>query len=148
MGGTVLGLPPPGTRGNLARVTEPSSPPGSPAALRWAIGVLAVEAAGVGVIAGWLVYEAATSTGRRNAWSITGFAIAVAAVLALFGWALARRMAWARGPSIVLELMLVPIGYYMIKGNLIWLGVPVVLLGLFGAGLLLAPATREGLGAR
>jgi hypothetical protein len=45
-------------------------------------------------------------------------------------------------------MMLLPIGYSMIRGGLAWVGVPVLLLGLFGAGLLLAPATRESLGIR
>ena len=44
--------------------------------------------------------------------------------------------------------MLLPIGYYMAKGGLPWYGIPVLLAGLFGAGLLVAPATRDALGVR
>jgi hypothetical protein len=123
---------------------------GRPATLNWAIVLLAVETVGVAAAAVFLVYEDATATAvyRRGAWSITGLAVAMAALLALLCWALVRRRGWARGPAIVLELMLLPIGYYMIRGGVPWLGVPVLLLGLFGAGLLLTPSSREALGVR
>lgn len=103
----------------------------------------------VAAVTGFLVYEDFTAaTNVTGAWLVTGFAAAVAAVYGLLARALARRRAWARGPAIVMELMLPALGYYMIIGGLPWLGVPVLLLGLTGAGLLLAPASREALGLR
>jgi hypothetical protein len=44
--------------------------------------------------------------------------------------------------------MLLPIGWFMVGGGLAWLGVPVFVLGLVGAGLLVAPTTREALGVK
>ena len=150
MGGTLPALKRCGTRGNLARVTEATGPAAGPTTLRWAIRLLAVEVLGVAAVTVFLAYEdvTATAANTRNAWSVTGFAVAASVLLAGLCWALLRRRAWARGPAIVLEMMLLPIGYYMIRGGLPWLGVPVLLLGLCGAGLLLAPATREALGIR
>src|SRR2546430_8879744 len=49
---------------------------------------------------------------------------AVAVLLGLLSVTLGRARAWARGPSIALELLLVPIGYYMTVGGTPWLGVP------------------------
>ena len=74
-----------------------------------------------------------------------------AALAVLLGWlavTLARTRAWARGPSIALELLLVPIGYYMVAGGSAWLGVPTIIAALATTGLLLAPATRAALGIR
>ncbi len=70
----------------------------------------------------------------------------MAGVLGLLAWSLHRRQRWARGPAIVLELLLLPIGYYMVAGGVAWLGLPTMALGLVGAGALLAPTTRSALG--
>ena len=48
--------------------------------------------------------------------------------------------------AIVIELLLLPIGYYMVTGGAAYLGIPLMIVGIFGAGLLLAPATRTALG--
>ena len=57
-----------------------------------------------------------------------------------------RRRAGARAPAIVLQLMLLPIGYYMIQGGLGWLGVPLIILGVAVCGLLVSPPTTRALG--
>ncbi|WP_373313958.1 hypothetical protein [Planosporangium flavigriseum] len=129
-----------------------SPPPGNrpPAALRAAVGLLLAQAVVVALIVAFLVYKDITArvVVLRDALIVTGFTVLVAVVLAALGWALSRRRAWARGPAVVMELMLLPIGWFMISGGLAWLGVPVLALGLVGAGLLVAPATREALGVR
>jgi hypothetical protein len=116
--------------------------------LRWAIWLLLVEAAGIVVASGWLVYWAITQprVGAESTVVSVGFPFALAVVIALLSWQLRRRQAWARGPAIVLEMLLIPIGFYMIGGGVPWLGAPVLVLGLVGAGLLLAPSSREALG--
>ena len=55
---------------------------------------------------------------------------------------------WARGPAIVLELLLFPIGYSMATSGLGRSGSWCMALGLAGAGSLLAPSTRAALGIR
>lgn len=119
-----------------------------PGALRWAVRLLGGEAAAVGLIAALLVYQdiAGAATSVRAALLLTGYAVAIAAALGGLAYALAQGRAWARGPAIALQLMLLPIGYYLTTGGLPWLGVPVVLLGLLVGGLLVAPASSRALG--
>jgi hypothetical protein len=125
---------------------SPTEPP--PAPLRWAIWLLVVEAVGVGLIGAFLVYEdlTAEATEIGAALAVTALAFAAAAAFALLARALWRQRGGARGPAVVLQLFLLPIGYYMIQGGLAWLGVPVILLGLLGCGLLVAPSTTRALG--
>jgi hypothetical protein len=128
-------------------VTEPNTAAGSraPGTLRAAVVLLAGQAVAIAAVTGYLAYrDLADHTSLTL--TLTGFCAALAALLGFLGYSLARRRAWARGPAIVLELMLLPIGYYMIKGGVPWLGVAVLLLALCTAGLLLAPATRATLG--
>jgi hypothetical protein len=79
---------------------------------------------------------------------VTSFVALMAAVFGLLAHALWRRRAWARGPGIVLQLLLVPIGYSMASAGMAWAGIPVIVLGLGGAAALIAPTTREALTAR
>jgi hypothetical protein len=118
--------------------------------LRWAVRLLIVEAAALGVVTVWLVYELAstTATSVRGAVLVTVYAGLMAALFGLLGWALHGRRAWARGPAIVLEMLLIPIGYYMTTGGVAWLGLLVIAFGLVGAGMLLAPSTRASLGLK
>jgi hypothetical protein len=122
----------------------------APVTLRLAVVLLAVEALGVAAAAGFLLYEDLTATAiyRSGAWAITALAAVAAVGVALLARALLRRRSWARNPAVFVELMLLPIGYYMVKGGLAWQGVLVLALGLAGAGLLLTPATRDALGIR
>lgn len=119
-----------------------------PASLRWAVWLLAGQAAALVAVVFFLLYEdftgAAASVGTAVA--VTGFTAVLAALFGLFAWALNRRQGWPRGPAIVIELLLVPIGYSMVGSGLPLLGVPVMVVGLAGAGMLLAPGTRAALG--
>jgi hypothetical protein len=127
-------------------VTGPAQP--VPTVLRVAIWLMFLEALGVAVAAGYFAYESATqpAVSFGTAATVALWPAGTAAVLAVLGWLLARRRAWARGPAVVLELLFLPIGYYMVGGGLAWLGVPVMILGLVCAGLLLAPSSRAALG--
>jgi hypothetical protein len=116
--------------------------------LRWAVRLLIVEAVALAAVTGWLVYEVAITTNVRGAVGVTVYAGVMAALFGLLGWALHRRRAWARGPAIVLQMLLIPIGYYMTTGGVAWLGLPVIAFGLVGAGVLLAPSTRATLGLK
>ncbi|OLB65462.1 MAG: hypothetical protein AUI10_06645 [Actinobacteria bacterium 13_2_20CM_2_72_6] len=121
-----------------------------PTPLRLAVALLFVEALGIGAVAVLFAYYGLTrkadSTG--SAVTVVVFPAAVAVLLGLLSVTLARARAWARGPSIALELLLVPIGYYMTVGGTPWLGVPMIVAALACTGLLLAPATRTALGIR
>ncbi|GAA2189007.1 hypothetical protein GCM10009848_32240 [Micromonospora lupini] len=142
MGGTV----PLGSPGIVARVTIDSAP--IPVTLRWAVRLLWAEAVAVGLIAVWLVWAdlTATTTDLASALLVTAFAVGAAVALWALGRALLRRQAGARAPAIVLQLMLLPIGWFMIQGGLGWLGVPLMALGLGVGWLLVSPPTTKALG--
>ena len=127
----------------------PAAPPSHPGwTLTWAVRLILAEAAAVGVLTALSIWAAVTTSSVtvESAIATSGFIALCAVVLAALGIALGRKKALARGPSIVLQMLLIPLGYYMIAGGLPWLGVPVIVIGLLGSGLLLAPATRTALG--
>ncbi|MFC0031353.1 hypothetical protein ACFFMM_17695 [Micromonospora chaiyaphumensis] len=119
-----------------------------PGTLRWAVLLLRAEAVALGLVAAWLIWSdlTARTTHLTSALLVTAFAIGGAAVLWALGAALGRRRSGARAPAIVLQLMLLPIGWYMIQGGLGWLGVPLMVLGLGVAGLLVSTPTNRALG--
>lgn len=125
-----------------------SGVPSLPWTMRWAVGLLFVEAAALGGLAAFLGYKDLTATNLRGALAFTIFVLLVAVVLALLGVNLVRRHRLARGPTIAFQLLLLPTGYYMITGGLAWLGLPVIAVALGIAGLLIAPASRDALGIR
>lgn len=133
--------------GIVAGVSDKPFEP-APSTLRGAVWLLFAEAAGLAVITLYLAYEdlTADASDLASALFLTLFAALGAAALFLLGRTLSRGKAGARAPAIVLQLMLLPVGYYMIQGDLAWLGVPLIALGLLVCGLLLAPASSKALG--
>lgn len=134
-----------------ANLSADSVPPVAAAAsgsFRWAVRVLYAEAVATGFVTLALIWLAlaADNVSASSAIATVAFAALCAAILAGLATALARRKSLARGPAIVVQMLLVVIGGYMIAGGLAWLGVPVLVVGLFGSGLLLAPSTRATLG--
>ena len=107
-----------------------------------------VQAAGLALLTLFLVYLdlTAKSATVAMALSTTAYVALMTAAFAFVGISLARRKRWARGPAIVIELLQVPIGYTMLTNGLPAVGAPVLILGLLGAGVLLAPATRKEIG--
>lgn len=111
--------------------------------------LLFVQVLALAALTVYLIYLDATNhaTAAESAASITGFSVLMTAALALVSYSLVRRRRWARAPAIVIELLLVAAGYTMLRvGDLLAVGIPVLILGLLGAGLLLAPGTRRALG--
>jgi hypothetical protein len=119
-----------------------------PAPLRAAVVLVAAEAAAVAALAVVLAYEDLTgsATTLAGAIAVTGFAAAGAAVLAALARALHRRRGGARGITIVLQLMLLAIGYYATTGGQAWAGVPTLVVALAVCGLLITPASTRALG--
>ena len=127
--------------------TPASEPAANPNLLRWAVRLLVVETGLLAVLVLVLVvadFTAQASSGR-TAIAVTLYVAVIAALLGFLTRSLARHRAWARGPAIVLNMLLLPIGFTMAAGGLAWMGVPLMLLGLAGAALLLAPGTRAAL---
>ncbi|MEO3778090.1 hypothetical protein ABGB16_14840 [Micromonospora sp. B11E3] len=142
MGGTV----PRAATGIVSPVTIDPDP--NPTTLAWAVRLLRAEAVALGLVAVWLVWAdlTADTTDLPSALLVTAFAGGGAAALWALGGALGRRRAGARAPAIVLQLMLLPVGWYMIQGGLGWLGVPLMALGVGVSALLVSPQTTRALG--
>jgi len=124
------------------------TPAPEPVTLRVAVWLLAVEAAALGAFALYLAWSSlfgAASTGL-GATGVIVFAALVVVILGAASWALHRRRAWARGPAIVLHMMLFPFGLASISAHQPLLGAIGLVLGAFGAALLLAPGTRIAVG--
>ncbi|MGC5021561.1 hypothetical protein [Micromonospora sp. DT47] len=119
-----------------------------PDTLRWAVRLLRGEAVALALLAGWLIWADLTAarTDLVSALFVTGFAVAGAVALWALGGALARRRAGARAPAMVLQLMLLPVGWFMIQGGMGWLGVPLMVLGVGVCALLVSPPTTRALG--
>jgi hypothetical protein len=123
-----------------------------PNTLRGAVGLLVLQAAGLLVLVGLVGYvlsrEDPAAPYSRAFLPFALLALAWAALLAVLGWQLARRRAWARSPALALELLFLPLGYYLIQGGAGVVGIPMIILALACAGLLIAPASRAALGIR
>ena len=125
-----------------------------PVTLRAAVLVLWIESAALGVLSVVEVAKLLTGDPEKPGFALllTAMIAAVALALGLFGRALVNRQLWARSPAIVLQLMALPVSYFMITGAgdgyVGILGGFIALVALIGAGLLLAPASRAALTLR
>ncbi|MDW3850020.1 hypothetical protein ACIBM8_09615 [Micromonospora aurantiaca] len=119
-----------------------------PGTLRAAVLLLRAQAVALGLIAVWLIWSdlTADTTDLTSALLVTVFAVGGAVALWALGGALSRRRAGARAPAIVLQLMLLPVGWFMIEGGMGWLGVPLIVLGIGMVGLLVSGPTNRALG--
>jgi hypothetical protein len=130
---------------------EPSAPrparvrPEAPRSLRWAAVVVGIEAAAIAVGALALLYLTFTSTadsvGRALAEVVmVGAGAALLAVAAIGLW---RVSAWARGPVIVLQLLLAALAYTTtFEAGQPLIGVPVLALVATELYLLATPEAR------
>jgi hypothetical protein len=145
--------PEPRRRGSrlFGEAAEPSAPRPvraemqAPRTLRWAALVVGVEAALIGVGALTLLWLTLTSTADSVGRAIAEVVAigAGAAVLALAARGLWRVAPWARGPVIVLQLLLAALGYttaFDAKQPLI--GLPVLALVVAVLYLLATPESR------
>ena len=113
----------------------------------WAIRLLWAEAAGLGAVTVFLVYEVLTATGTDlvSALFVTVFAAAGAAALAFLGRAARpaagrRPRAGDRAPADAGAG-----GLLHDQAGLGWLGIPLIALGLLVCGLMLTPASTNAL---
>jgi peptidoglycan/LPS O-acetylase OafA/YrhL len=127
---------------------DPASAEPLPATLRWAVWLLSAQATATALVTGYLIVQdvTATPTDRTVAVGVTLFAALGALVLGAVARALSRRRAGARGPAVVLQLMLLVLGYYMVQGGLVWLGVLLLAVGLCTGVLIVSPASTRALG--
>jgi hypothetical protein len=135
----------------LGGAAEPSAPRPErprtevPRTLRWAATVVAVEAAALAIGALWLLYLVVTSTAESVAAAVgeVVFVAAGAAVLAAAAAGLWRVAGWARGPVVVLQLLLAALAYTTaFDAGRPEIGVPVLVLVAVVLYLLATPESR------
>jgi hypothetical protein len=115
--------------------------------LKWAVALLSVETLAVAAVTVFFWYEdvAGATQNQGLATFMTWYAGFYTLGFAAATWGLVRRSRWARTPALVLNLFLVPVGWFMIQEGL-WAGVPVIGYALLVGWLLIAEPTREALG--
>ena len=119
----------------------------TPVTLRLAVWLLAGEAAVLGALALLLVISdlRGGATSQQGAIGVIGYVLMLGAAFGLLSWALHGRRAWARGPAIVLHMLMLPFGVALLSNRNL-LGVAAVALSLAGCVVLLAPGTRLAVG--
>lgn len=124
------------------------SPTRRAATLTWAVALLYGEAGAVSVVAGYLLYAsvAEATTSIVGALLVTAFAAAAAAVLWTLARALGSGRGGGRGLAVVLQLMVLCVGYYMATGGLAVAGAAVLAYGAAATVLLCLPGTTRALG--
>jgi hypothetical protein len=133
---------------NASEPGIPAAPDATASSLLLAVNLLRAQAAGLAAVTAYLIYQDLTAEAASLgvAIALTCFAALGAAGVALVARFLARRSAAARGPAIVVQLMLLVVSYYMVQAGLLWVAVPLILLALATGAALLAPPTTRSLG--
>ena len=129
-------------------VNAPQPAAETPATLVWAVRLILAEAAALALLTAYLIFQDFTAEPHDLvvALALTVFAALGTVGVAAVGRALGRRSGAARGPAIVVQLMLMVLAYYMLQAGLLWLGVPLLCLALAVGLLVVAPPTTRPLG--
>jgi hypothetical protein len=117
----------------------------APATLVWAVRLLYLQAAGLAAFTAYLIVLDLTADAGSVpvAIALTVLAAIGVAFVWLVARALARRSAGARGPAIVVQLMLIATGGFLLQTGPAWLGgVLMALAVLVGLLIVLPPSTR------
>jgi hypothetical protein len=135
----------------LGGAAEPSAPRSSrsraeaPRTLRWAAVVVGIEAAALALGALWLLYLVVGSTAASVAAALgeVVFVAGGAVVLAVAATGLWRVAGWARGPVVVLQLLLAALAYTTaFDAGRPAIGLPVLVLVAAELYLLATPESR------
>jgi len=108
--------------------------------------VEAVEVLALAASAIWLtVYQL---LGHRphdalDSWLVVAFAGVSAVLLALVWLGVKRHRRWARSPSVLVQLLTIPVGYNACGSGVWWVGVPLIACGVLGLVGLFAPSTTH-----
>ena len=128
---------------------EPATAPPRerPRALRLAAAVLAAEAVGMCVAAGFSAVATADgqSYQRASGVALTLIAIGTAAVFAVFARGVAKARPWTRTPVVMAQLFVGVAGIYLVDGHRLDWGVPTLLLAACCLAALFTPASLRAL---
>ena len=111
--------------------------------LRAAAALVALETLGLLAAALFYLVElvVATTTDVTRALVTAGLTLLTALGVGFVARGLWRRGRWARSPALVLNLILLPVGYGLLQGRVWGVGVPLLVLALGVLVLLFLPAT-------
>ena len=118
------------------------------ATLRWAVRLLFAEAAGLAVLTAYLlVLDLTAHPGSMQlAIALTVLAAIGVVFIYLVARALARRSAGARGPAIVVQLMIIASGGFLLQTGPAWAGLLLMALGASVGLLIVLPSSTRALG--
>jgi hypothetical protein len=119
-----------------------------PATLAWAVRLLFVQAAALAVLTAYLVVMLLSGDATSVAIAIALIVLAAVGVLfiVLVARALARRRGAARGPAIVVQLMVIATGGFLVQTGPLWLGLILMAMGVVVGALTVLPASTRALG--
>jgi hypothetical protein len=122
-------------------------PAARPRALRLAAAVLAVEAAGMCVAAGFSAVSTADgqSYQRASGIALTLIAVGTAVVFALFARGLAKASPWTRTPVVMTQLAIGVWAIYLLRDHRLEWGVPMLLVAVCCLASLFTPASLRAL---
>ena len=126
---------------------ERSHAPAS-ATLAWAVRLLVLEAAGLALLAGYLVVRLLTAENVHLGVAVALIVLAAlgAAVVLVVARSLSRRTPGARGPAIVIQLFVIASGGFLLQTGPPWTGLMLMALGLIIGLLIVLPSSTRALG--
>jgi drug/metabolite transporter (DMT)-like permease len=130
-----------------AATVAAAEPRERPRALRLAAALLAVEAVGMCVAAGFSAVSTADgqSYQRASGVALTLIAVGVAAAFALFARGLAKARPWTRTPVVMTQLAIGAWGIYLLKDHRPEWGVPMLVVAACCLAALFTPASLRAL---
>jgi hypothetical protein len=130
-----------------ASTPAPAATATPPRALRLAAAVLAVEAVGMCVAAGFSAVSTADgqSYQRASGIALTLIAVGTAVVLALFARGLAKARPWTRTPVVMTQLAIGVWAIYLLRDHRLEWGVPMLLVAACCLAALFTPASLRAL---
>jgi hypothetical protein len=130
-----------------ASTPAPATAATPPRALRLAAAVLAVEAVGMCVAAGFSAVSTADgqSYQRASGIALTLIAVGTAVVFALFARGLAKARPWTRTPVVMTQLAIGVWAIYLLRDHRLEWGVPMLLVAACCLAALFTPASLRAL---
>ena len=118
------------------------------ATLLWAVRLLFAEAAGLAVLTAYLLVQDVIGNAQSVpvAIGLTVMAAIGVAFVYLVARALARRSARARGPAIVIQLMIIASGGFLLQIGPSWAGLVLIVLAAAVGLLIILPSSTRALG--
>jgi hypothetical protein len=114
--------------------------------LLWAVRLLFAEAAGLAVLTAYLLVLDLHADSVPLAIALTVFAALGAVSVYVVARALGRRAAGARGPAIVVQLMIIASGGFFLQTGPAWAGLLLMALGVLVGLLIVLPSSTRALG--